>query len=66
MSVDTQIVTHLLARMDGRLKMKKKSKAKRKSKMSDRAEHRTASDEVYDTEVHCAKCGARLYVSRDC
>jgi predicted peroxiredoxin len=58
-----QIVTRLLAQMDGRSKMKKK--AQRKTKMSGRAKHRTASYEVYDTEVHCAKYGARLYVSRD-
>lgn len=64
-SADRQIVTRLLAQMDGRLKMKMKSKANRKLKMSGRAEHRTASYEVYDTEVQCAKCGARLYVSKD-
>jgi predicted nucleic-acid-binding Zn-ribbon protein len=55
--------------MDGRLKMKKKLKMKIKmkvkGKIGDTASPPTLSHDVYDTEVHCEKCGTRLYVSKD-
>jgi hypothetical protein len=36
---------------------------KKKSKSSSSGERRTGPGEVYDTEVHCTRCGTRLYVS---
>lgn len=32
-------------------------------KIDDATSSRIPSHEVYDTEVHCEKCGGRLYVS---
>lgn len=56
-----RMVLYLCIQMNGRLKMKKKLKMK--IKIGDPAAPRTTSHEVYDTEVHCEKCGTRLYVS---
>ncbi len=58
-----QMVLYLCIQMNGRLKMKKKLKMKMKIKIDGPAVPRTASHEVYDTEVHCEKCGTCLYVS---
>jgi hypothetical protein len=63
-AVHMRMVLYLCMQMNGRLKMKKKLKMKMKIKIGDPTAPRIASaTPVYDTEVHCEKCGTRLYVS---
>lgn len=40
-----------------------KKRPKMKIKVGGSAAPRTASHDVYDTEVHCEKCWTRLYIS---
>lgn len=56
-----QTALYLHMRMERRWKVKKKLEAK----IGGTALPRTLSHEVYDTEVHCEKCGTRLYVSSE-
>lgn len=51
------IIAHMRGSKDGREKMKKKKK------IAGKTTYRTSSKDVYDTEVRCAQCGFRLYVS---